>query len=284
MLPLPVVEEGQQRLLQPLDARDVEVVGRFVQEQEVRASQDQRRDLQAGPLPAAEPADAIEHVVAGEEVAVEKADRRPAPTSASARARHSIGVCRRIERLLLLSVVADHDRRAETQRALRWAAPRRARCGRRSSCRSRWRRPGRPPRRGGSRDRTARKRRARRSDLASPLASRTSVEPRSASKATSIWRGLSTGAGVLSSRSRSSASLRRMFSAREANFGFCRAHWVSCSALALSFWNSRSCSSRSCAPRSSRARFSRDVGGVVAGVALDARRSPARRCGWPRGR
>ena len=53
---LPLVEESQQRLLQPLDARDVEVVRRFVQEQEVRTAQDQRRDLQARSLPTAEPA------------------------------------------------------------------------------------------------------------------------------------------------------------------------------------------------------------------------------------
>src|SRR5688572_15867724 len=58
---LPLVEEGEQRFLEPFDAWDVEVIRWFVQEQEVCSAQDQRGDLQAGPLPAAEPTDSTEH-------------------------------------------------------------------------------------------------------------------------------------------------------------------------------------------------------------------------------
>src|SRR5215213_9341856 len=73
--PLSLVEKGQQRLFQPLDARDIQIVRRFVQEQEVRPAQDQRGDLQARSLPTAELPDATEHVIPSEQVAVEKANR-----------------------------------------------------------------------------------------------------------------------------------------------------------------------------------------------------------------
>ena len=82
----------------------------------------------------------------------------------------------------------------------------------------------------------------------------------------------STGAGVASRRARSSAIFRRWFSAREANFGFWRAHWVSCSALAFSFLNSRSCWARNWASRSSRSRFSSRPGGSWTKRARAARR------------
>ena len=116
IVPALLLQEGEQRLLQPLHAGDVEVVGRLVQQQQIGPLQDEHGDLQARPLPAAEPADLAEHVVAGEEVAVEKADRR----LLRHRLQAAHGLHRRgggVERLLLLRVVADHGRRAEPKRA-----------------------------------------------------------------------------------------------------------------------------------------------------------------------
>ena len=65
--PLVVVE----RILERLDALDVEVVRRLVEDEEVRAAEHHHRERNAGPLTAGERGDAPLHLVAGEAEAAE---------------------------------------------------------------------------------------------------------------------------------------------------------------------------------------------------------------------
>ena len=108
--------EVVERALQHLDRGDVEVVGRLVEDEEVRLGQHQPGDLEAALLAAAQLADRGEGVLVAEQEPLQDADRpllADRPQRRHELERRPVGR----QRLLLLGVVAEHDAGADLERA-----------------------------------------------------------------------------------------------------------------------------------------------------------------------